>query len=80
MVVYLDSLGKVEMTMGWEKSIDKITLDIFGNRIKLRNSKDNKDRIFVLGTKGKKYRTAGPLNIVPFSQCTDDKEKGAQYV
>jgi hypothetical protein len=74
MVVYFDSTGKFEMTMGWEKSTDKITIDAFGNRIKLKNTSDAKERLFVLGVKGNKYKSSGIMYIIPFFQCSDDKE------
>jgi hypothetical protein len=75
MSAYLDSSGKLEMTLGWEKSTDKIIIDAFGNRIKLKNVNDGKERLFVLGIKGEKYKSSGAIDIIPFYQCTDDKER-----
>lgn len=75
MVAYYDSLGKLEMTLGWEKSTDNITIDAFGNRIMIKNETDGKEKSFVLGIRGKKYKSSGTMDIIPFYQCTDNKEK-----
>ena len=63
------------MSLGWEKATEKIVIDSFGNRIKLKNVDGGKERLFVLGIKGTKYKSSGAMDIIPFYQCTDDKEK-----
>lgn len=70
MSIYLDSLGKFEMTECWEVSNEKITLDIYGNRFKIEGAKSN-SRTYILGIKGKKYGSSGFLKIIPFYECTD---------
>ena len=75
MTVYLDSTGKFELTLGWEKSTNKITIDAFGNRIILKDTVENKERVFVLGVKGKKYKAFETMDIVPYFACTDDNGK-----
>lgn len=76
MSVSLDSMGKVFLSLGWEKDNNKVTIDAFGNKITIIKDGSLENKVYKLGIKGITYQDKiTSLTFIPFFQCVDPDGK-----